>query len=714
MYLGGQIQAQTQALNIKVIDEHEQTPIPGALVQIKESNLGGITDENGFLYLQNLNSNSGTLSIRLLGYESKEVKFELPLPEGQEYFLVELHEEHGELEEVTVQSTRSSRTIADIPTRIEVIAGEELDEKANMKPGDIRVLLNESTGIVVQVTSPTSANASIRIQGLDGRYTQLLKDGFPLYSGAASGLSLLQIPPLDLSQVEIIKGSASTLYGGGAIAGLVNLVSKRPSAEGETSFLLNGTNAGGFDVSAFHGKKNEKIGTTLFGAYNTNSPYDPAGIGLSAIPKFDRFTFNPKLFVYPSSKTEAELGVNMSYENRKGGNMELLNGNENLPNAFFEFNGSFRVNSQLDVKHQISESKNLQFKNALNLFDRKLSSGDYVFHGRQKASFSELNYRTDGEKLDWVLGANLWTESFDEINPDLDRSYSLQTVGVFAQNSWDIDPSWILETGLRTDYVPDFGWAVLPRLALLWKASQTFSSRIGGGLGYKAPTIFTEETERLQYKNVLPIDPQTNVLERSYGLNWDLNYKTALWDDRVALTINQLFFYTYLDRPLLLAESNPSLFQLVNIAGFADTKGMETNVKWELGPFKWFLGYTFTDARIVENRSSQAYPLIPKHRINSVLFYEVHEKVKIGWESYYFSQQQLSDGSIGRDYWIMGFMAEKIWEHFSLYINFENFLDARQTRFDSIFAGSIDNPVFREIYAPLDGFVINGGVKIRL
>jgi outer membrane receptor for ferrienterochelin and colicins len=125
-----------------------------------------------------------------------------------------------------VSATRSSRTIANIPTRVEVISGEELDEKSNMKPGDIRMVLAESTGIQTQQTSATSGNSSIRIQGLDGKYTQIIRDGFPLYSGFSGGLGLLQVAPLDLKQVEVIKGSSSTLYGGGAIAGLVNLVSK--------------------------------------------------------------------------------------------------------------------------------------------------------------------------------------------------------------------------------------------------------------------------------------------------------------------------------------------------------------------------------------------------------------------------------------------------------------------------------------------------------
>ena len=110
-------------------------------------------------------------------------------------------------------------------------------------------------GIQTQQVSATSANSSIRIQGLDGRYTQLLKDGFPLYAGFSGGLGLLQTPPLDLRQVEIIKGSSSTLYGGGAIAGLINLVSKTPEDKRELNFLANGTSAGGVDASSFYAQK---------------------------------------------------------------------------------------------------------------------------------------------------------------------------------------------------------------------------------------------------------------------------------------------------------------------------------------------------------------------------------------------------------------------------------------------------------------------------
>ena len=138
-----------------------------------------------------------------------------------------------------------------------------------------------------------------------------------------------------------------------------------------------------------------------------------------------------------------------------------------------------------------------------------------------------------------------------------------------------------------------------------------------------------------------------------------------------------------------------------------------SNVKIGYKDFHLYLGYTYTDTRTKENGVKQENILTPKHRLNSILMYEVEDKWKIGLEAYYFSPQKLGDGQKGKQYVVCGFMIEKIWEMFSLYANFENFTDRRQTRFDTIYTGSISNPVFRDIYAPLDGFVMNAGVKLR-
>ena len=691
---------------------HHKEPLSGATVTIAALNKIAIADSNGTVVINNIPSGKQLIKITYVGRPDMEKEFLFPVS-SESAIVIFLEEEAEEEEEVIIQSTRSSRTIQDIPTRVEFIAGEELDEKANMKPGDIRMVLTESTGIQTQQTSATSANASIRIQGLDGRYTQTLKDGFPLFAGFSGGLGLLQTPPLDLKQFEVIKGSASTLYGGGAIAGLVNLISKTPKEEKELKFHVDLTSAGGLNTSGFYGKKSGKTGLTVFASRNSNKAYDPADIGLSAIPEFQRYTFNPKMFIFFSPNTTMTVGINITTEERTGGDINFIKGNN--PSGFYELNNTDRYSTQFSIEHHFGKCSHFTFKNSLNRFQRAITSPGYGFNGTQNGTFTEATYAYHGDKSEWITGLNLLTDDFKETKLSATplRNYQQLTVGAFVQNTLKVNNKFSLETGLRGDYVKDYGFAFLPRLSALFKFSPKLSSRIGGGLGYKTPTIFTEESERLQYKNVLPVDENINKMERSYGVNADINYKTKMADGDINFSINHLFFYTRITDPLLL-QPNGSNYRFNTIAGHIDSRGMETNIKVGYSDFKLFLGYTFTLAQLHQGNTKKENFLTPKHRLNSVLMYEVHEKWKLGLEAYYFSKQQLSDGTNGKPYWITGFMAEKLWENFSLYINFENFLDTRQTRYGSIYTGSINSPLFKDIYAPLDGFVVNGGIKIKL
>lgn len=703
-------------LSVVVKDAKTTEPLIGATVAITSLNKAVTTDVNGAATFTDIPAGIHKVETRYIGFTTRSDSVSFTSDSLKTLTVLLEPSEGEELEEVVVSSTRSSRTIANIPTRIEVIAGEELDEKGNMKPGDIRMVLNESTGIQTQQTSATSANASIRIQGLDGRYTQILKDGFPLFSGAASGLGLLQTPPLDLKQVEVIKGSSSTLYGGGAIAGLVNLISKTPKEEQELNFHLNGTSAGGLDLNGFYGKRFGKAGLTVFAARNSNKAYAPGNIDLTAIPEFSRYTFNPKLFLYFNDKTSMNVGINSSFEDRTGGDLHYIKGNGDATHSFFEGNKSARVSSQVSFNHKIGEHSGINLRNSVSYFNRQITVPGYIFDGSQYGTFSEANYSTASEKTEWVAGLNLWTDQFKENRQTTVplRNYNQTTFGAFIQNNVHA-ASWLeLEAGLRGDYVVDYGFALLPRLSALIKINDQWNSRIGGGLGYKTPTIFTEESERIQYQNVLPISSQTNKLEKSYGLNWDVNYRTSLLNDQVAFSVNHLFFYTFLNNPLMMNQESGGSYRFVNSPGHMDSKGMETNVKLTYEDFKLFVGYSYTDAKIHVGDVQLQNPLTAKHRLNNVLMYEVEEKWKLGAEAYYYSKQKLNDGATGKQYWIFGLMAEKLWERFSVYVNFENFSDTRQTRFDSIYTGSISNPVFRDIYAPLDGFVINGGLKIRL
>ncbi len=699
----------------KIIDGDCGETLVGATAIIQGTDKGAIADADGFLTITGIPDGPQTIVFSCVGYETERKKFVFPLANPGDINVISLEEDENELEEVVVTATRGTRTFNDLPTRVEFIGSEELEEKSLMKPGDIRMLLSESTGIQTQQTSAISGNSLIKIQGLDGKYTQILKDGFPAFSGAAAGLGLLQTPPLDLRQVEIIKGSSSTLYGGGAIAGLVNLVSKTPEEKRDFQIQLNGTTAKGLDVNSFYGERFGKVGATVFASYNRNWAYDPSDVGFTAIPEFDRFTLNPTLFFYPGENTTANLGIEAMVEDRLGGDMDYIRNGYTEEHPYFERNRSQRYSSRLSVRHKFNETGSLNVKNSVTLFRRKISIPDYRFDGDQWSSFSEVSYVNSGKRSEWVGGLNVWTEHFSEkqLTPMPVRDFSINTFGAFVQNTLNLSDRFILETGLRGDYVSDYGFAVLPRLSALFKINSKFSTRIGGGFGYKPPSIFSEESERLQYENVLPIDRKFNKLERSYGANVDFNYRTSFADGRVIFTLNQLFFYTSLRHPLELKQEPDGLYRFYNIADNMNSKGAETNVKIMYSDFSLFLGYTYTDAVVRENGHRHAKTLTPKHRLNSMLMYEIEDSWRVGYELYYVGKQHLTDGLMGKDYVTMGFMIQKIWDRFSIYANFENFTDRRQTRFDTIYTGSVTNPEFRDIYAPLDGFVANAGVILK-
>ncbi|MFD2517897.1 TonB-dependent receptor [Salinimicrobium flavum] len=697
----------------QILDAQTNSPLPGANASVKGTTLGATTNQEGRLVLENIPDGKQTIIISFVGYETREMQLEFP-SKDEEPVVIYLFPKGEEMEEVIISATRSRRTIADLPTRVEVISGEELGEKGNMKPGDIRMLLNETTGIQTQQTSATSYNSSIRIQGLDGKYTQLLKDGYPLYSGFSGGLSLLQIVPLDLQQVEVIKGASSTLYGGGAIAGLVNLVSKKPAKEGELNLLLNGTSALGLDASAFYSNTWNKIGTTVFASYNYGNPYDPADIGLTAIPEFNRYTVNPRLFYYFNDRTTLEVGVNTVVEERTGGNIDYIEG-EQVQNPYFERNNTERITTRVGFDQFYLDGSYLSIKNSFSFFDRKIEIPDFVFSGNQFASFNEVAYNFGSTEMEWIAGLNLNVDRFEEDpNPSSQVvDYNHITYGAFLQNNWSVSRSFSLESGLRADYQNDYGFFLLPRLSAMFNFSENVTARVGGGLGYKTPTIFTEDAERIQFQNVMPIDVSETEAERSIGLNLDVNYRTELFET-IDFSLNTLLFYTKVDDPLILSNAGGEFYEYTQPEGYIDTKGLEANMRFGYGNFKLFTGYTLADVNKHYGGESTEMPLVAQHRLNNVLVYELEDNLVIGLEGYYFGPQELGDGATGQEYWIFGLMTEKKWESFSIFLNFENFTDTRQTGFDTIYTGSISDPQFRDIYAPVDGFVINGGVKIRL
>ena len=722
MFLANSVQAQN-TIKFIIRDKDTREILPGATVMLKNTTKGAASDRNGQLELSGIPKGEQTLVISMMGYQTIKKDFTFPLT-TTDIVPVLLEPESEELEDVQVSATRSSRVISDIPTRIETIASGELAEKAGMQSANIKMLLTESTGIQTQQTSAVSANTSIRIQGLDGKYTQLLKDGFPLYSGFSEGLSIMQVPPLDLKRAEVIKGSASTLYGGGAIAGLVNLVTKEPTDKNEFTIMANLTSANGVDLNSFYSHKFDKTGVTLYVARNTQAAYDPDKDNFSDIPQSTLYNFNPKFYYYMDKSITLSLGVNASTEDRLGGDMQVINHKADSTHSYFQRNLSNRYSTQLKFEKKMENKNVLTVKNSLAYFSRDIEMPAYHFGGEQTSSYSEVNYLIPGERSEWSMGLNATTDKFSETRPSfiLKRDYSQMTAGAYVQNNFKVSDKFIIESGLRTDYLalnsPFYsgkGYTfVLPRLSLLYKFTPNLTSRLGGGLGYKAPGIFDEEAEKDGFRNVMPLDLATSKPERSLGINFDINYKMTF--DELSVSINQMFFYTQIINPLILNASllNRDTLQYENANGDLSSRGFETNLKLHQDNFSVYFGYTFIDAQRDYDHIRSENPLTARHRLYFTPMYEVEKKIRIGYELFYVSPQTLTNGEKVRDYWLMGVSAEKFFKHMSLFVNFENMLDSRQSRWQKMYTGSIQNPQFGDIWAPTDGFVCNAGIRIML
>ena len=710
--LAAQVSFAQNTFKVTVNDETTREPIVGASVTVKDTPISATTDSQGAAQLTSIPDGVQIIVIFSPGYETKELTLTFPLTSQPE--TVVFMKVTNEVGEVTILSTRTGREIDDVPTRVEAIDEEEVDEKTNMRPANVSMVLNESTGIKVQQTSATSNTQSVRIQGLDGRYTQLLKDGFPAFGGFSGSISLLDILPLDLKQVEIIKGPSATFYGGGAIAGVINFISKEPEERPVTSMIFNQTTALGTDFSLFRSQRFKRFGYTFLGSVNYQNEYDVDDDDFTELPRTNAFTLGPRFFFYPDDKTRLIIGNTTSYQNRKGGDVFVIRGQGDNFHQYFENNHSVRNVTTVQFEKQFVDGNHLVAKQSLAIFDRKIEIPDYVFEGRQFNSYTDISYLRTVRDHVLVFGFNAVHDQFRETansNTLIPRDETRTTFGGYAQDSFTITKKLALEAGFRLDHLRQYGTYALPRVSALYRFTPRLSSRLSFGLGYKAPSIFTEEAETLLFRNVLPIG-NTLKTERSRGGTLDVNYRNTI-GERFSYSVNQMFFYTEIVDPLVLIEGPAEIFRFVNAEQSVRSRGFETNARLSYDIIKLFAGYTFTKALASYLAGNQTLPLTPTSRINSALLFEKEANFKTGFEAYYTSSQFLSDGSRTRPFWVLGIFGEKTFGKLSLFINFENITDTRQGRFSQVVFPPHQLPTFSEIYTHTEGRIINGGLKLR-
>jgi iron complex outermembrane receptor protein/outer membrane receptor for ferrienterochelin and colicins len=699
------------SIKISVLNAETKSPLSEAIIIIKNTDLKFSTDSNGNVELTNVPDGEQIIEVSKVDFETFELKLIFPTDQN---LVKTISLKPLELGEVVISSTtRISREIDDIPTRVEAVSEEEVDEKANMRPSNVSMVLHESTGIQVQQNSASSATQSIRIQGLDGRYTQILKDGFPAFGGFSGSLSILEIPPLDLKQVEVIKGPSATFYGGGAIAGVVNFISKTPTEKPFTSMIFNQTSAFGTDYSFFRSENlNKKFGYTFLGSVNYQKEYDVDNDDFTELPRTKSFNLNPRFFVNVNDSTRFNIGNSTSFQNRKGGDIFVIRGLSDNFHNYFEENKSFRNISTFSLEKDFSNGQRLLAKQSFAFYKREILIPNSRFKGNQINSYTDLTYSKPIDKHALTFGFNSVFDQFKETTISINRRNETRTTfGGYIQDNFDISDKVSLEVGFRLDSVKDYGVFALPRVSILYKITDKLTTRFGIGFGYKTPSIFTEEAETLLFERVLPIR-NTLKAEKSRGGTFDVNYKNTI-GEKFSYSLNQLFFYTEIQNPLVLTENSVGNFVFSNAQKPIKSSGFETNIRLSYDFAKLFLGYTYTNAKATYLSGNQNLTLLPKNKLNSSFILEKHDNFKIGIEAFYSGRQFLRQRTLTQPYWEFGLFVEKTFGKFAVFANAENFTDTRQSRFGQVVFPPHQNPRFAEIYTHTEGRIFNGGLKIR-
>ena len=159
-------------------------------------------------------------------------------------------------------------------------------------------------------------------------------------------------------------------------------------------------------------------------------------------------------------------------------------------------------------------------------------------------------------------------------------------------------------------------------------------------------------------------------------------------------------------------STNDGFFTYENATDKILSKGAETNIKFSYKDFRWFLNYALIDTRLNYLQGNPQKPLTAKHNGGSVFMYE-SEKWRIGFETFYTGKQLLSNGTETTDFTTVGLLLMRNLKFGSVFVNFENFTDRRQSRFSPLLLPPHENPVFPELYAPTDGFIFSLGIIIK-
>jgi iron complex outermembrane receptor protein len=693
--------AQAQQAEVRVLVQTHDGPVAGADVIV-----------NGTLHSTNAQGTvsvevtPGMVEITAVGEGLAPITTRLTVASGQpQSVTIDLQAQPTIEEKVTVvAATRTDRRLEDVPMRVEVLAREEIEEKMLMTPGDIVMMLNEMGGMRVQSTSPSLGAASVRMQGMRGRYTRFLSDGLPLF-GEVGGLGLLQIPPMDLGQVEVIKGVASALYGADAMAGVVNLISRRPAEEPFREFLVNRSTRGATDTVFFGALPlSQQWRMTVLAGGHWQELTDVDDDAWADLPNYSRGLVRPRLFWEGGNGRQLFATVGTTYEDRTGGTMRNAVPSV-IGHEYREALETVRVDGGAVGQMLLRDRYVLSARVALSRQRHNHQFGEFRERDRHDTRFGELTLRGSAGRHTWLVGTAL---EHDVYTPrDLPRfAYAFTVPGVFVQNDVDVTNWLTVSASGRLDHHSEYGTFFSPRVSALLRRGG-WTARLSAGTGFFGATALTEETEAAGLSRLTV--PRALQAERGRSASLDLTRSHG----PASLTLT--LFASRVLNPMTVDRSDGLV--LTNQSDASTNTGLELLGTVRHPPFALTGTYTFVNARESDDGRRVALALTPRHGAGMVAMIESEDTGRLGVEVYYTGRQRLEFNPFRENsepYVLLGLLAERRIGPARLFVNLENITNVRQNHWDPLLLPqrAPDGRWTVDAWAPLDGRTLNGGLRL--
>ncbi len=630
---------------------------------------------------------------------------------------VKEHHEHSDknIEKIQVTASRLGRIVTESATRTEIINGEEIQEKALMRPGNISMLVAETGGVRVQTTSPALGSANIRLQGLYGRYTQLLSDGLPLYGGQTASIGLLQIPPTDLANVEIIKGSASSLYGGSALGGVINLISRTPSDDYEGEVLVNVTSKSGQDITSYFASPlTDTLSASVTAGIHHQETQDLDDDGWIDIAGYERASIRPRFYWQGDNGANLYVTLGAMTEERVGGTLD----DATVPdsNSFRQTQDTLRTDIGFIYDQPLGQVMNINVRGSAMNQNHEHIFGMDNDDDNHKSSLIESSLSGYSDKTAWLVGVALQSEKFNSDSfPEF--NYAYQVPGLFSQLDYEASDEISLSLSARADWHSEYGTQVSPRISLLY-SPENWTIRGAYGKGFFAPSPFIEDIDEAGLSRLAPLENLDE--ERASTASIDISYVLGSMETSMTIFTSAIDNVTELVAIDEMNDASGKQVHIVNTAGESEISGAELLLRYRWRDIKFTGSYLYTNGTKNDNSGVGRVPLAltPQHSAGFVAMWEEHGSHLVGFEAYYTGTQELENNPY-RDrseaYWHLGLLGQITIGKISLFVNAENLLNVRQTKVDSLVLPE-QAPSGRwttDIWSRNDGFTVNAGLRFQ-